>query len=297
MTKEGIYFLEEFRKEDGSQMSNFDRFMEAIIPEIDVRQHTLADLVAVFQEASMKGLKVELQDDQDLNRRRMCIFHPTLSSMFFPLNNEGKRHDIIEFHDKAPPYSRLPMSLRMQEQLRHILPRSYQGKHGASESSSSDSANSEGDGFSEHSYSKRQDGQTLEEKISACSWFAVLWTCQREVLVRDSAETPSSFDAHLNNLQFWVLYKFNFDQKRRCKYSDLGVVGLLTDKLDKETYWLTPSADCGNALQGRLLDEIYDENMLLLSDMQEKAIRFMTMEQQAGSSSDFSFLMKNQSCS
>ena len=37
VTKEGIYLLEEFRKEDRSQMSNFDRFMEAIIPEIDIR--------------------------------------------------------------------------------------------------------------------------------------------------------------------------------------------------------------------------------------------------------------------
>jgi len=185
----------------------------------------------------------------------------------------------------------------MKEQLRHILPRSHQGKQGSFESSSSDSGRSNGDDFSERSDSKKQDGQTIEDKISPCSWFAVSWICQREVQVRDSAETTSSSDSHVNNLQFWVLYKFNHDQKRRCKFSDLGVIGLLTHKLDKESYWLTPSADCGNPLQGQLLDEIYDENMLLLSDMQEKAIKFMTMEQQAGSSSDFSFFMKNHSCS
>ena len=212
VTKEGIYLLEEFRKEDRSQMSNLDRFMEAIIPEIDVRQHTLADLIAVFEEASMKGLKVELQDDQDLNCRRMCIFHPTLSSMFFSLTNEDKRHDIVEFHEKAPPYMRLPMSLRMKEQLRHILPRSYQGgTQGAFESSSDDSGCSDGDEFSEHSDSKRPDGQTIYDKITPCSWFAVSWICQREVLVRDSSETVSSSDAHVSNLQFWVVYKFNFE--------------------------------------------------------------------------------------
>jgi len=34
-TKQGVYFLEDFVKEDRNQMSNLDRFMEASIPVVD----------------------------------------------------------------------------------------------------------------------------------------------------------------------------------------------------------------------------------------------------------------------
>jgi hypothetical protein len=139
--------------------------------------------------------------------------------------------------------------------------------------------------------------QTIDETLSSYSWFAVLWTCQREIQLKNSQSEQCQSNNHLNhNIQFWVLYKFNFDNKRKCKYSDLGIVGLLSYKMEKESFWLTPTAfECENHLQGQLFDEIYDENMFKLSDMQEKAIKFMQDENQASSSNDFQFMVKNQS--
>lgn len=101
-------------------------------------------------------------------------------------------------------------------------------------------------------------------------------------------------NSHANpSTQFWVIYKFNFDEQRRCRDSDLGVVGLLAHKLGKESFWLTPTAfDCENNLQGQLFDETCDDNIMKLADLQEKAIRFMQTENQAGSCGDFQFLMK-----
>lgn len=78
------------------------------------------------------------------------------------------------------------------------------------------------------------------------------------------------------------------------KLSDIGVIGMLTYKLDKESFWVTPTLfDSENALQGQLFDEICDENMIRLSDMQEKAMKFMRDEDQAQSSTDFQFFMKS----
>ena len=71
---------------------------------------------------------------------------------------------------------------------------------------------------------------------------------------------------------------------------------MLPYKMDKESFWLTPTSfECQNHLQGQLFDEIYDENMLKLSDMQEKAMKFMRDEDQVISSTDFQFFLKNQS--
>jgi len=92
-----------------------------------------------------------------------------------------------------------------------------------------------------------------------------------------------------------VFYKFQFDPKRTCKVSDIGVIGMLTYKLDKESFWVTPTLfECQNHLQGQLFDEMCDENTNLLSDMQEKAMRFMRDEEQVNSSSDFQFFLKRQ---
>jgi len=50
-------------------------------------------------------------------------------------------------------------------------------------------------------------------------------------------------------------------------------------KMEKESFWLTPTQLCENELMGELFDEIVDANMIRLSDMQEKAIKFMRDEQ------------------
>ena len=50
-------------------------------------------------------------------------------------------------------------------------------------------------------------------------------------------------------------------------------------KMEKESFWLTPTQLCENELMGELFDEIFDANMMRLSDMQEKAIKFMRDEQ------------------
>ena len=78
--------------------------------------------------------------------------------------------------------------------------------------------------------------------------------------------------------------------------SDIGVIGMLTYKLDKESLWVTPTLlDCQNQLQGQLFDEICDDNTIVLSDMQEKAIRFMKESEHMTSSGDFHFFIKTHS--
>jgi len=42
-------------------------------------------------------------------------------------------------------------------------------------------------------------------------------------------------------VQFLVFYKFQFDKTRANKMSDIGVVGMLTYKLEKESFWVTPT--------------------------------------------------------
>jgi hypothetical protein len=72
------------------------------------------------------------------------------------------------------------------------------------------------------------------------------------------------------------------------------VIGIMTYKMEKESFWLTPTQLCENELMGEIFDEIFDGNMIRLSDMQEKAIKFMKDEQQMDSSQDFIFFMKSQ---
>lgn len=163
----------------------------------------------------------------------------------------------------------------------------------AAEEGASSATSSDGNSDSRSSNkSVKFTKQSIEDTLSSFSWFAVLWTCQRDVQVKVADQSPANSSSCLN-LQFWVIYKFNFDGRRASGDSDLGVVGLLAHKLGKESFWLTPTAfDCENNLQGQLFDETCDDNIMKLSDMQEKAIRFMQAENQAGSCGDFQFLMK-----
>jgi len=49
----------------------------------------------------------------------------------------------------------------------------------------------------------------------------------------------------ISNVQFLVFYKFTNTKSM----SDIGVIGMLTYKLDKESLWVTPTLlDCQNQL-------------------------------------------------
>jgi hypothetical protein len=89
-------------------------------------------------------------------------------------------------------------------------------------------------------------------------------------------------------VQFLVFYKFG-----KSDLSDIQVIGMMTYKMEKESFWLTPTQLCENELMGELFDEIFDSNIIRLSDLQEKAIKFMKDEQQMDSSQDFLFFMKS----
>lgn len=84
-------------------MSNLDRFLEAAIPQINAKTHSVGDLVAAFRRASIHGLHVEVQDDQDLTTRRMLVFMPTLSSLSFIARGHPA---FVEFHEIVPPFLR-----------------------------------------------------------------------------------------------------------------------------------------------------------------------------------------------
>ena len=58
---------------------------------------------------------MELHDDKDLNHKYMCVFLPTLSSLYFSLlSTDKKQESIIEFHEEAPPFRRRPLSIELQ---------------------------------------------------------------------------------------------------------------------------------------------------------------------------------------
>jgi len=89
--------------------------MEAVIPIIDASSITLTHFVNKLHPSSIHGLKVELQDDKDPNAKYMCVFMPTLSSMFFSLVD--KKDSLVEYHEEAPPFRRRPLSVELLAQL------------------------------------------------------------------------------------------------------------------------------------------------------------------------------------
>lgn len=76
--------------------------------------------------------------------------------------------------------------------------------------------------------------------------------------------------------------------------SDLEIIGMLSNKMEREGFWVTPSQmNSENCLEGMILDEINDNNIILLQDMQEKAIKFVKDEGYGNSSKDFQFFIKS----
>ena len=69
---------------------------------------------------------------------------------------------------------------------------------------------------------------------------------------------------------------------------------MLTSKLDREAFWLTPSQLCENEIEGQIFDELYDNNMIRLQDMQEKCIKFMKDQGNLESSYDLIHILKGQ---
>ena len=52
-----------------------------------------------------------------------------------------------------------------------------------------------------------------------------------------------------NNLQFLVFYKFEESKKKSLQPSDLCVIGMLTCKMDRDSFWFTPThLSCENDL-------------------------------------------------
>jgi hypothetical protein len=61
-----------------------------------------------------------------------------------------------------------------------------------------------------------------EELKIEFSWFSILWVSQKK------------------NVQFLSIYKFKEHEK-----TDIQIIGLLTYKLEKESFWLSPALlDC-----------------------------------------------------
>lgn len=73
-------------------MCNLDRFLEAAIPQIDIKEESISDLIQSFKNMSLHGLKVELQDDNDPNSQRMSVWMPTLSSLYFSFQKSDTRN-------------------------------------------------------------------------------------------------------------------------------------------------------------------------------------------------------------
>ena len=116
------------------------------------------------------------------------------------------------------------------------------------------------------------EGYTLSETFhSQFSWFSILWSCNKQMTIPNDKESQSH---QIQQAQFLIFYKFS-----ESDLSDIQVIGMMPYKMEKESFWLTPTQLCENELMGELFDEIFDANMIRLSDMQEKAIKFMRDEQ------------------
>ena len=103
-----------------------------------------------------------------------------------------------------------------------------------------------------------------------------MWTCQKKQTLRKEESNTDDFSQHnqhansdQSNVQILVFYKFGTGPQ------GLEIIGMLTSKLERESFWLTPSQLCENEIQGQIFDEIYDNNIIRLQDMQEKCIKFM----------------------
>lgn len=104
--KPGMYSLQNFKKEDRSYMSNFDRMMGGSIPvDFDIRKSSIEQLIKVFHKPSILGLNIELQDDSNMGESFVCSYMPTLSSLYFKTKNcmvgidKTRKPLVLEYHE------------------------------------------------------------------------------------------------------------------------------------------------------------------------------------------------------
>lgn len=135
-----------------------------------------------------------------------------------------------------------------------------------------------------------------EQILTQFSWFSVLWKCENATTLdfpnRNNEDKSNKNDQ--SKVQFLVFYKFEETKNKSLKSSDLSIIGMLSYKMDRDSFWFTPThLNSQNDMQGALLDEIHESNLIRNSDMQERAIDFIHSEAQVNSSSDYQFFVNN----
>lgn len=69
---------------------------------------------------------------------------------------------------------------------------------------------------------------------------------------------------------------------------------MLPYKMDRESFWVTPTqVDCSNSLLGKMFDDLFEENMMQMSELQEKAVKFVQQQTQSPFPTDFQFVMSH----
>ena len=137
----GLYSIETFLRDDRSHMCNLDRFVEATLPiKLNINTNSLLDLIRSYHMSSIRGITVEMIDETSSkdNNKLAFTFLPTLSSLFFLMNQSAKgqasgsssasgdrgsdlstssmtqrKAKMVEFHEDLLPYKRKPLSLSM----------------------------------------------------------------------------------------------------------------------------------------------------------------------------------------
>ena len=138
--------------------------------------------------------------------------------------------------------------------------------------SSDSSCSSENGEAKENENPSVEDMPIKEQLLTQFSWFSVLWKCESGIKldVPDSQSKDKNRKVNQDKVQFLVYYKFEENQSH--KSTDVSVIGMLSNKMERDSYWFSPTnLNSQNDIQGQLFDEIHDANLLRNSDMQEKA--------------------------
>ena len=106
----------------------------------------------------------------------MFFFLPTLSSLNFTFLENGRKVQFVEFHEEEKPFMRKPLSKMLQSLLMPSDPKKEKTFIDFEQTFKDDvSSTTESDG--------EIDRPKIKESLSPGSWFSILWTCQKQVLV------------------------------------------------------------------------------------------------------------------
>ena len=160
------------------------------------------------------------------------------------------------------------------------------------------------------------------------SWFSMLWTCQRICTIPSAAQDETSCEQEalcmgqddesakngssaVTNIQFLAIFRFRPDpfsshlrespaieeknEKRHSIRSEpVQLIGLLPYKLDRESFWVSPShLQTDNNLQGEMYDQICEDNIILLQDLKQRAIEFLQPQASREDMHDFTHLLNS----